>query len=83
MNTPRQLDDLKFLKNPGNWPFKFFCPVRKDFHTLALISCFNGKFKIAEGVNIFSIADGIQEIKQEDWQETTPEEIIQNGWYVD
>ena len=75
---------LDFLRDPSRWPYNPLCPVRRPSGgtapaDVAVVAARQTGLAIAIGVNIF----GMDSVPDAAWQETTAEQIVADGWYVD
>lgn len=80
----KAFDHLAFMKNPNSWP-NLVLPIKrysKDRHieTAVVFIANDGQYSVAFGCNMFALAEGTETAN---WEKTTPEALVANGWLVD
>lgn len=83
VNNPRTYDKnnpqhhTDFLKRPDLWPNWPLCPIYKGDYPDREFAVLHASGKIAKGVNMFRMQGNIE------WENTTPEQAVAEGWRVD
>ncbi len=84
------IDDVAFLKAPGNWPMWPYVPVKrasKEEHELpelgvVSVSVDGKELCVYPGVELFSM-NIVQEMKEATRVVQSAEQIVADGWRVD
>lgn len=89
-DTTREQEDLEILRKPDTWPNAPFMPVKHKrdkedgrthgFPIIGVVAYQDGMYWVSRGSNLFGLANG--EPLASPFEQTTPEEIIQD-WWVD
>lgn len=72
-----QLSDLEFMKSPEKWPHMVL-PLKNNNDQVACLTESSGQFYIILA-NMYALRDHTTD----EWELTTPEKLIKQGWKID